>query len=97
MNSETCRNGSMRCTRATGLNAGNGGTLADSVLPVWAVPAGEVSVVAASSGGDSATLRPESGGVGSAAVSTRSLGFVDDEMTEQAGKPTKQARSAARA
>ena len=84
----------MRCTRATGLNAGNGGTLAASVLPVGAVPVdavsmGEVSEVAVS--------RPESGGTGSAGTSTGSLGFVDEEMTEQAGKPIRQARSAARA
>jgi hypothetical protein len=79
----------MRCTRATGLNAGNGGTLAASVLPVGAVPVGEVSEVVAS--------RPESGGTGSAGTSTGSLGFVDEEMTEQAGKPIRQARSAARA
>jgi hypothetical protein len=50
---------------------------------------GEVSEVAAS--------RPESGGTGSAGTSTGSLGFVDEEMTEQAGKPIRQARSAARA
>jgi hypothetical protein len=97
MNSETCRNGAIRCTRATGLNAGTDGTAADSVFAVLAVSAGAASVGAASWGDDSAESRLAVGDVGAVGNSTLSIGLVDVEMMEQAGKPMRQPSNAARA
>lgn len=87
----------MRCNRATGLNAGTDGTAADSVLPLGAVSAGAASAGAAFWGDESAGSRLDVGGAGAAGASTLSIGFVDVEMSEQAGKPMRQPSNAARA
>ena len=97
MNSETCRNGAIRCTRATGLNAGTDGTVADSVLPLGAAFTDAASVGAASWDDDSAESTLDAGDAGAVGASTLSIGFVDVEMMEQAGKPMRQPSNAARA
>lgn len=98
MNSETCLNGAIRCTRATGLNAGTDGTATDSVLPVGTASAGVASVGAAFWCDDSAESRLDVGNAGAlGGASTLSIGLVEVEMMEQAGKPIRQPSNAARA